>query len=45
MSEILKLEKINKVYGTEIKTQVLFDIDLSFKEGSFNLIPEKSPVL
>ena len=32
---IISLNKINKFYGT---TQVLFDIDLEFKEGSFNSI-------
>lgn len=38
MNNVLELRKINKIYGTEIKTQVLFDIDLSFEEKSFNSI-------
>lgn len=38
MGNIIKLEKINKIYGTDIKTQVLYDIDLSFSEGTFNSI-------
>jgi len=35
MADIIKLEKINKIYGQEVKTQVLFDIDLKIKTGSF----------
>lgn len=38
MNNILELKNINKIYGTEIKTQVLYDINLSFEEGSFNSI-------
>lgn len=38
MAELLKLNKINKVYGEKIKTQVLFDVDLSFEAQSFNAI-------
>lgn len=38
MAELLKLNKINKIYGEKIKTQVLFDIDLSFEAQSFNAI-------
>lgn len=38
MNNILELKKINKIYGTEIKTQVLYDVDLSFEEKSFNSI-------
>ena len=39
-NNIVLLEKINKVYGEASKfpTQVLFDVDLSFQEGSFNSI-------
>lgn len=39
-NNIVLLEKINKVYGETSKfpTQVLFDVDLSFQEGSFNSI-------
>jgi len=37
---ILELKNINKVYGEKSKfpTQVLFDINLAFEEGSFNSI-------
>lgn len=35
---ILELTEINKIYGSEIKTQVLYDINLSFAEHSFNSI-------
>ena len=38
MNNILELKKINKIYGTEIKTQVLYDVDLVFEERSFNSI-------
>lgn len=38
MANILELRKINKTYGEKIKTQVLFDINLSFEESSFNSI-------
>ena len=38
MADLLKLNKINKVYGEKIKTQVLFDVDLSFEAQSFNAI-------
>lgn len=38
MDNILELKNINKVYGETIKTQVLFDINLSFREQSFNSI-------
>ena len=34
--EIIKLEKVNKIYDCSFK--VLFDIDLSFEKGSFNSI-------
>lgn len=35
---ILELKNINKIYGQEIKTQVLYDINLAFAEGSFNSV-------
>lgn len=35
---VLKLEKVNKIYGTIVKTQALFDLDLEFERGSFNAI-------
>ncbi|MDD2579389.1 MAG: ABC transporter ATP-binding protein [Eubacteriales bacterium] len=38
MADIIRLEKISKTYGTKVKTQVLFDIDLAFAEQSFNAI-------
>lgn len=38
MHNILELKNINKIYGEKIKTQVLFDINLSFEESSFNSI-------
>ncbi|SHJ74454.1 lipoprotein-releasing system ATP-binding protein [Clostridium amylolyticum] len=37
-NNIINLKDINKIYGTTIKTQVLYDINLSFEEGSFNSI-------
>lgn len=42
MANILELKNINKIYGEKIKTQVLFDINLSFEESSFNSIIEAS---
>lgn len=38
MANILELKDINKIYGEKIKTQVLFDVNLSFEESSFNSI-------
>jgi lipoprotein-releasing system ATP-binding protein len=38
MADIISLRNINKSYGNVIKTQVLNNINLSFKEGSFNSI-------
>lgn len=38
MDKIIEFKKVNKIYGKEIKTQVLYDIDLSFETGSFNSI-------
>lgn len=38
MAKIIELKDINKIYGTTAKTQVLFDINLSFEESSFNSI-------
>ncbi len=38
MDKIVELKKVNKIYGTHNKTQVLFDVDLSIAEGSFNSI-------
>jgi lipoprotein-releasing system ATP-binding protein len=38
MANAIELSGINKIYGTAIQTQVLFDIDLAFEEQSFNSI-------
>ena len=38
MENILELRHVNKIYGTSIKTQVLSDINVSFKKGSFSSI-------
>jgi lipoprotein-releasing system ATP-binding protein len=38
MLNIIEMNNINKIYGEKIKTQVLYDINLSFQEGSFNSI-------
>lgn len=36
MANIIELKNINKIYGDKIKTQVLYDINISFEESSFN---------
>jgi len=38
MGNIITLKNINKIYGTTLKTQVLFDVNLDFKENSFSSI-------
>lgn len=38
MGNVIELKNINKIYGAKVKTQVLFDVNLSFEEGSFNSI-------
>jgi lipoprotein-releasing system ATP-binding protein len=38
MADIIRLKNIDKIYGNDIKTQVLDNISLSFQEGSFNSI-------
>lgn len=38
MDNVVSLKNINKIYGTQIKTQVLYDINLDFAKGSFNSI-------
>ena len=38
MKKILELKNVNKIYGTDILTQVLYDINLAFDTGSFNSI-------
>lgn len=40
MNNIIELKNINKIYGSEIKNQVLYDINLAFQEGSFNSIQD-----
>lgn len=35
---IIELKNINKIYGTSVKTQVLYDLNLDIKEGSFTSI-------
>lgn len=35
MDTILELKNVNKIYGAEIKNQVLYDINLSVEEGAF----------
>ncbi|WP_461206820.1 ABC transporter ATP-binding protein [Clostridium sp. DL1XJH146] len=40
-NKIIQLKNINKIYGAEgsqAKTQVLYDVNLNFEEGSFNSI-------
>ncbi|MDQ2087420.1 ABC transporter ATP-binding protein [Herbivorax sp. ANBcel31] len=38
MDKIIDIKNVNKIYGKVIKTQVLFDINLSVEAGSFNSI-------
>lgn len=38
MDNVIELRNINKIYGDKIKTQVLYDINLSLERGSFNSI-------
>lgn len=38
MAKIIELENIEKIYGSLVKTQVLFDLNLDFEEGSFSSI-------
>ena len=35
MDNIITLKDINKIYGTVVKTQVVFDVDLSIEKSSF----------
>lgn len=37
-NDILRLNNVTKIYGSEIKTQVLFDINLDIRQNSFNSI-------
>lgn len=38
MDNIVELKNITKIYGDKIKTQVLFDLNLTIEKGSFNSI-------
>lgn len=38
MNNILEVKNINKIYGTEIKNQVLYDVSFNIEAGSFNSI-------
>jgi len=38
MAKVIELTNVNKIYGTVVQTQVLFDLNLSFEKESFNSI-------
>ena len=39
MADVIDLKHVDKIYSTgDIKTQVLFDVNLAFEEGSFNSV-------
>jgi len=38
MDNIVEIRNIKKIYGDKVKTQVLFDLNLSIEKGSFNSI-------
>jgi lipoprotein-releasing system ATP-binding protein len=38
MGNIITLKNVNKIYGKEIQTQVLYDVNLEIEEHSFNSI-------
>ena len=38
MNNVIELKNVNKIYGTSVKTQVLYDINVGFEKGSFNSI-------
>ena len=38
LNPVMSLEGITKIYGKQVKTQVLFGVDLAFEKGSFNAI-------
>jgi lipoprotein-releasing system ATP-binding protein len=42
MSNIVELRKVDKIYRGAVDTQVLFNIDLSFENGTFNSIVGQS---
>ena len=37
-NNVIELKNINKIYGTTVKTQVLHDLSLEIREGTFNSI-------
>lgn len=37
-NNVIELKNINKIYGTTVKTQVLYDLNLEIREGTFNSI-------
>ncbi|WP_313119009.1 ABC transporter ATP-binding protein [Proteiniclasticum ruminis] len=37
-NNVIELKNINKIYGTTVKTQVLYDLNLVIREGTFNSI-------
>ena len=42
MANVVKLKNVDKIYRGAIDTQVLFDINLTFEEGSFNSLVGES---
>jgi len=42
MGNVIELKNVDKVYSGPVDTQVLFGIDLSFEEGSFNSLVGES---
>jgi lipoprotein-releasing system ATP-binding protein len=42
MNNVIELKKVDKLYSGLVDTQVLFGIDLSFEEGSFNSLVGES---
>ncbi|HEY77915.1 MAG TPA: ATP-binding cassette domain-containing protein, partial [Dehalococcoidia bacterium] len=42
MASVVELKNVDKIYRGAIDTQVLFDINLSFEEGSFNSLVGES---
>ena len=36
MDNVISLTQVNKIYGTQIKTQVLHDVSIDIKANSFN---------
>lgn len=38
MNNILELKNVSKIYGTDVKNQVLTDINISFEKGTFSSI-------